>query len=204
MSPTGYRLPAGCPPFSTAIADSGQPMKVNFVGVGVTPAQFQAMGPAANGLIADVAGEEDALVNLVTPARTTPQERTMITEWDQYSPTAAPEGNLDMPGWVGADAAAIVLKQVIKQKLPITGLSMLKVLRSNFTITTGVMPPADFGVRGTIPGYNRIHNTDVNYIKVVNYQEQPLDFKLHPVAPSSTARAKYEMSWPSWHHLWRP
>ena len=51
-------------------------------------------------------------------------------------------------------------------------------------ITTGVRPAANFGSPGVIPGYNRVHNTVVNWIKVVNYQEQPLDFKLHPVGAS--------------------
>ena len=85
--------------------------------MGVTSAQFQAIGPAANGLYADVAGEDDALVNLVNPAKTTPQERQMIADFNRASPTAAPNGNLDMPGWVGADALVIVMKQVIAEHL---------------------------------------------------------------------------------------
>jgi hypothetical protein len=172
------------PPLLTAITDSGKPMKVAFVGVGVTSAQLQAIGPAANNLLADVAGEDDALVNLVNPQKTTPQERQMIADFNRASSAAAPNGNLDMPGWVGADVLLIELKRVIAQGLPITGASVLKVLKQNYTIDTGVMPPANFSSPGLIHGYNRIHNTYVNYIKIVNYQEQPYDFKLHDVGPS--------------------
>ena len=172
------------PPLLTAISDSGKQMKVAFVGVGVTSSQLQAIGPAANNLLADVAGEDDALVNLVNPAKTTPQERLMISDFGRASSTATQNGNLDMPGWTGADVLDIELKRVIAQGLPITGANVLKVLRQNYTIDTGVMPPANFSTPGLIHGYNRIHNTYVNYIKIVNYQQQPLDYKLHNVAPA--------------------
>jgi hypothetical protein len=174
----------GLPPLLTAIADSGKPMKVAFVGVGVTSSQLEAIGPAANNLLADVAGEDDALVNLVHPAKTTPQERQMISDFNRSSSAAAPNGNLDMPGWVGADVLEIELKRVIAQGLPITGASLLTALKQNYTITTGVMPPANFSSPGLIHGYNRVHNTDVNFIKIVNYQQQPYDYSLHNVAPS--------------------
>jgi Periplasmic binding protein len=180
----GLSTEGGLPPLLTAITDSGKPMKVAFVGVGVTTAQFQAMGPAANGMYADVAGEEDALVNLVNPAHTTPQERQMIADFNRASPTAAPNGNLDMPGWVGADVLDIEMKRLVAQHLSITGKNLLAALRQNYAIDTGVMPPANFSSPGIIPKYNRIHNTDVNYIKIVNYQEQPLDYTLHPVGPA--------------------
>ena len=171
-------------PLLTAIKDSGHPMRVTFTGVGITSTAFKAIGPAINGVIALVSGEDDALVNLVQPARVTPPERTMINEWNKYYPAATPDANLDMPGWVGADATAIVMNQAVKEHLAITGANLTKVLRSNFTINTGVEPPANFSSPGLIPGYNRIHNTYVNYIKIVNYEEQPIDFKLHNVAQS--------------------
>ena len=57
---------ASLAPILTAIHDSGHPMNVDFVGVGITSSQLMAIGPLANGLYADVAGEEDALVNLST------------------------------------------------------------------------------------------------------------------------------------------
>jgi ABC-type branched-subunit amino acid transport system substrate-binding protein len=170
------------PALLTAISDSGKPMKVAFVGVGVTSSQLQAIGASANNLLADVAGEEDALVNLVNPAKATAQERLMISDFGRASSAATANGNLDMPGWVSADVLDIELKRVIAQHLPITSANVLKALRQNYSITTGVMPPANFSSPGLINGYNRIHNTDVNYIKIVNFQQQPNDYKLHDTA----------------------
>jgi hypothetical protein len=170
------------PALLTAIQDSGKTMKVAFVGVGVTSTQLQAIGPIANNLLADVAGEEDALVNLVTPAKATSQERLMISDFGRASSAATANGNLDMPGWVGADVLDIEMKRLIAQHLSITSANVVKALRQNYTITTGVMPPANFSSPGLINGYNRIHNTDVNFIKIVNYAEQPYDYKLHDTA----------------------
>jgi hypothetical protein len=183
---TGGSASASLGPILTAIADSGIPMKVDFVGVGITSSELQAVGSAVNNVTAIVSGEDDALVNLVSPVKVTPQERTMISQWNQYEPAATPNDNLDMPGWVGADAAAIVMKQAIKEHLAITGANLIKVLRSNFTIDTGVEPAANFSSPGLIPGYNRIHNTYVNFIKIVNYQEQPNGFILHNFGPALT------------------
>jgi ABC-type branched-subunit amino acid transport system substrate-binding protein len=172
------------PALLTAINDSGKKMKVAFVGVGVTSSQLEAIGPSANGLLADVAGEEDALVNLVKPAKATAQERLMISDFGRESSAAAANGNLDMPGWVGADTLDIEIKRLVTQHLAITGANLIKALKQNYTITTGVMPPINFSTPGLINGYNRIHNTDVNYIKIVNYQQQPNDYKLHDIAPA--------------------
>jgi ABC-type branched-subunit amino acid transport system substrate-binding protein len=178
----GLSTTGNLPALLTAITDSGKKMTVDFVGVGVTSAQMQAIGPVANNLLADVAGEDDALVNLVQPAKTTPQERLMISDFGRASSAAAANGNLDMPGWVGADVLDIELKRMIAQKLPLTSANVLVALRQNYTITTGVMPPANFSSPGLIHGYNRIHNTYVNYIKIVNYQQQPYYYKLHDTA----------------------
>jgi ABC-type branched-subunit amino acid transport system substrate-binding protein len=172
------------PALLTAITDSGKTMKVAFVGVGVTSSQLQAIGPVANNLLADVAGEDDALVNLVQPAKATAQERVMISDFGRASSAATANGNLDMPGWLGADVLDIELNRLIAQKLPLTSANVLVALRQNYTITTGVMPPANFSSPGLIKGYNRIHNTYVNYIKIVNYEEQPYDYKLHDTAAS--------------------
>jgi hypothetical protein len=172
------------PALLTAITDSGKKMIVDFVGVGVTSSQLQAIGSAANGLLADVAGEEDALVNLVNPAKATAQERLMISDFGRASSAAAANGNLDMPGWVAADTLDIELKRLVTQHLAFTSANVVKALKQNYTITTGVMPPINFSTPGLINGYNRIHNTDVNYIKIVNYQQQPNDYKLHNVAPA--------------------
>jgi ABC-type branched-subunit amino acid transport system substrate-binding protein len=172
------------PALLTAIQDSGKKMRVAFVGVGVTSTQLQAIGPIANNLLADVAGEEDALVNLVHPAKATSQERLMISDFNRASSAAAANGNLDMPGWVGADTLDIEMKRLVSQHLAITGANVIKALKQNYTITTGVMPPINFSSPGLINGYNRIHNTDVNYIKIVNFQQQPYDYKLHNVAPA--------------------
>jgi ABC-type branched-subunit amino acid transport system substrate-binding protein len=180
----GLSTTGNLPALLTAITDSGKQMKVDFVGVGVTSAQLQAIGAAANNLLADVAGEEDALVNLVHPAKATAQERLMISDFGRASSAATANGNLDMPGWVAADTLDIEMKRLIAQHLPITSANVVKALRQNYTITTGVMPPANFSSPGLIHGYNRIHNTDVNYIKIVNYQQQPNDYKLHNVAPA--------------------
>jgi ABC-type branched-subunit amino acid transport system substrate-binding protein len=178
----GLSTEGNLPALLTAINDSGKQMKVAFVGVGVTSAQLQAIGASANNLLADVAGEEDALVNLVQPAKATAQERLMISDFGRASSAAAANGNLDMPGWVGADVLDIELKRLVSQHLAITSANVLKALRQNYTIKTGVMPPANFSSPGLINGYNRIHNTDVNYIKIVNYQQQPNDYKLHDTA----------------------
>jgi hypothetical protein len=178
----GLSTEGNLPALLTAITDSGKKMTVDFVGVGVTTSQLQAIGPVANNLLADVAGEEDALVNLVTPAKATAQERVMISDFGRASSAAAANGNLDMPGWVGADVLYIELKRLMAQHLPFTSANVVKALRQNYTITTGVMPPANFSSPGLINGYNRIHNTDVNYIKIVNYAEQPYDYKLHDTA----------------------
>jgi hypothetical protein len=172
-------------------------MKVAFVGVGVTSSQLQGIGPAANNLLADVAGEEDALVNLVNPAKTTSQERLMISDFNRASSSAAPNGNLDMPGWVSADVLDIEINRLVAQHLPISSANVLVALRQNYTITTGVMPPANFSSPGLIPGYNRIHNTDVNYIKIVNYQQQPAGYGLHNTAAALTSRADEPQ------HVWR-
>jgi hypothetical protein len=178
----GLSTEGNLPALLTAITDSGKQMKVAFVGVGVTSSQLQGIGPAANNLLADVAGEEDALVNLVNPAKTTSQERLMISDFGRASSAAAANGNLDMPGWVGADVLDIELKRLVAQHLPISSANVLVALRQNYTINTGVMPPANFSSPGLIHGYNRIHNTDVNYIKIVNYQQQPADYSLHDTA----------------------
>jgi len=170
------------PALLTAITDSGKTMKVAFVGVGVTSSQLQAIGPVANNLLAGVAGEDDALVNLVQPAKATAQERLMISDFGRASSAATANGNLDMPGWLGADVLDIELNRLVTQKLPLTSANVLVALRQNYTITTGVMPPANFSSPGLIKGYNRIHNTYVNYIKIVNYEEQPYDYKLHDTA----------------------
>jgi hypothetical protein len=178
----GLSTEGNLPALLTAITDSGKQMKVAFVGVGVTTSQLQGIGAAANNLLADVAGEEDALVNLVQPAKTTPQERLMISDFGRASSAAAPNGNLDMPGWVSADVLNIELKRLVAQNLPITSANVLVALRQNYAITTGVMPPVNFSSPGLINGYNRIHNTYVNYIKIVNFQQQPYDYKLHDTA----------------------
>jgi ABC-type branched-subunit amino acid transport system substrate-binding protein len=170
------------PALLTAITDSGKTMKVAFVGVGVTSTQLQAIGPVANNLLADVAGEDDALVNLVEPAKATAQERLMISDFGRASSAATANGNLDMPGWLGADVLDIELNRLVTQKLPLTSANVLVALRQNYSIDTGVMPPANFSSPGLIHGYNRIHNTYVNYIKIVNYEEQPYDYKLHDTA----------------------
>ena len=83
----------------------------------------------------------------------------MISDFGRASSAAAPNGNLDMPGWVSADVLDIELKRLVAQHLPITSANVLVALRQNYTITTGVMPPANFSSPGLIHGYNRIHNT---------------------------------------------
>jgi hypothetical protein len=106
----------------------------------------------------------------------------MISDFGRASSSAAANGNLDMPGWLSADVLDIELNRLIAQHLPISNANVLVALRQNYAITTGVMPPVNFSSPGLINGYNRIHNTYVNYIKIVNYQQQPYDYKLHDTA----------------------
>jgi hypothetical protein len=179
----GFGLTAGdLPGLLTAIQDSGQPMKVNFVAASVSTSVLAAIGPNADGLMADLAGHNDAMVTNYNPPRATEAERQLLSDFKRF-PSSLTTSAIDWPGWQAADAFEIALKQVIHNKLPITPKNLTKTI-DNMTISTGVYLAADFAAKGPIPGYPRVHNTDVNFIKVVNDQYVPYDFSLHAVAPA--------------------
>ena len=75
------------------------------------------------------------------------------------------------------------VKQVDKLHKPLTSKN-LSAAMNNMLIHTRVLLDANFSTNDPIPGYPRVHNTDVNWTVVKNLQYVPFDYKLHPVAPA--------------------
>jgi ABC-type branched-subunit amino acid transport system substrate-binding protein len=179
----GFGLSQGdLPGLLTAIQDSGHPMKVTFVAANVSSSTLQAVGPNANGLMADLAGQYDAQVSNFNPPKATPGEKQLLQDFARF-PASLQTSAIDYPGWQAADAFYLGVKQVDKEHLPLTSKNLGKVM-NDMPIHTGVFLDADFATKGPIPGYPRVHDTDVNWIVVKNLQYVPYDYTLHPVGPA--------------------
>jgi hypothetical protein len=179
----GFGLTAGdLPGLLTAIQDSGHPMKITFVAANVSTSVLQAIGSNANGLMADLAGQYDAQVSNYNPPKATSGEKQLLKDFALY-PAALTTSAIDYPGWQSADALYLGVKQVDKERLPLTSKNLGKVM-NNMLIHTGVFLDANFSTKGPIPGYPRVHDTDVNWIVVKNLQYVPYDYTLHPVGPA--------------------
>jgi ABC-type branched-subunit amino acid transport system substrate-binding protein len=179
----GFGLSQGdLPGLLTAIQDSGHPMKVTFVAANVSSSTLQAVGPNANGLMADLAGQYDAQVSNFNPPKATPGEKQLLKDFARF-PASLQTSAIDYPGWQSADAFYLGVKQVDKDHLPLTSKNLGKVM-NDMVINTGVFLSADFATPGPIPGYPRVHDTDVNWITVKNLQYVPYDYTLHPVGPA--------------------
>jgi hypothetical protein len=179
----GFGLSQGdLPGLLTAIQDSGHPMKVTFVAANVSSSTLQAVGSNANGLLADLAGQYDAQVSNFNPPKATPGEKQLLKDF-ALLPASLQTSAIDYPGWQAADAFYLGVKQVDKDHLPLTSKNLGKVM-NNMLIHTGVFLDANFATKGPIPGYPRVHDTDVNWITVKNLQYVPYDYTLHPVGPA--------------------
>ena len=170
------------PGLLTAIKDSGHPMKVNFVAANVATSTLKAVGANANGLLADLAGQYDAQVSNFNPPKATPGERQLLKDFARF-PAALNTSAIDYPGWQAADAFYLGVKQVDKLHKALTSKNLGTVM-NNMLIHTGVFLDANFSTKGPIPGYPRVHDTDVNWITVKNLQYVPFDYNLHPVGPA--------------------
>jgi hypothetical protein len=179
----GFGLSQGdLPGLLTAINDSGHPMKITFVAANVASSILQAVGSNANGLMADLAGQYDAQVSNYNPPKATPGEKQLLKDFARF-PASLATSAIDYPGWQSADAFYLGVKQVDKDHLALTSKNLGKVM-NNMVINTGVFLSADFATKGPIPGYPRVHDTDVNWIVVKNLQYVPYDYTLHPVGPA--------------------
>jgi hypothetical protein len=179
----GFGLSQGdLPGLLTAIQDSGHPMKVTFVAANVSSSTLAAVGANANGLLADLAGQYDAQVSNFNPPKATPGEKQLLKDFALF-PASLNTSAIDYPGWQSADALYLGVKQVDKERLPLTSKNLGKVM-NNMLIHTGVFLDANFSTKGPIPGYPRVHDTDVNWITVKNLQYVPYDYTLHPVGPA--------------------
>src|SRR5665213_225809 len=179
----GFGLTQGdLPGLLTAIQDSGHPMKVTFVAANVASSTLKAVGSNANGLLADLAGQYDAQVSNFNPPKATPGEKQLLKDFARF-PASLNTSAIDYPGWQAADAFYLGVKQVDKNNLPLTSKNLGEVM-NNMLIHTGVFLDANFSTNGPIPGYPRVHDTDVNWITVKNLQYVPYDYTLHPVGPA--------------------
>jgi hypothetical protein len=182
----GDDLSGGISPtaFVEAIKDSGNPnVKVSVSSTSMTPAVLSALGPLADGVLAEQSAVEMGFTNFENPGPLTPNETLMFKEWNTYEPAAKNTNALDEPAWAGGYAFQQGVLQVIKDKLPLTADNLKKTLNT-MTIATGLFPPVDFAVKGPIPGEPRVHNLSSNYQEIENGTLQILSRKNFSAGPA--------------------
>jgi ABC-type branched-subunit amino acid transport system substrate-binding protein len=182
----GDDLSGGISPtaFVEAIKDSQNPnVKVSVSSTSMTPAVLSALGPLANGVLAEQSAVEMGFTNFESPGPLSPNETLMFKEWNTYEPAAKNTNALDEPAWAGGYAFQQGVLQVIKDNLPLTAKNLKKTLNT-MTISTGLFPPVDFAVEGPIPGQPRVHNLSSNYQIIQNDTLQILSRKNFSAGPA--------------------
>jgi ABC-type branched-subunit amino acid transport system substrate-binding protein len=170
-------------PLLTAINDTGQQLKLGVNDTEVPQAVISAVGPSINGVYASQSALELAYSNNNPGDAETAGEKLMETDFRKYDPAALNLQGLVLPSYVAGYMFDVYLKKVISEKMPITGESLLKVMKDT-TVASGVYPPTNFSKPGPIAGEPRVEITSVNFMVVKNSVLVPLSHKNYNVGPA--------------------